>query len=146
MYSYVKICLFQVESWKKVPPTESGIIENKLIVLTLKHAHVQSINTLKQTNFFVGNNNASAIKILPPALRWYTFKQNIDSTSFVRKLSWEHCTKGKSCLWHVCITALQNQKTPIQVCSPLCYLFKLQKPPQASSMWGKKKWRMKATS
>lgn len=124
MYSYVKICLFQVESWKWLSPSKSGIIENKLIVLTLKPAGVQSINALQQTNFFVRNNNASAIKILPPVLWWYTFKQNMDSTSFVR--SPESSTKGKSCLWHVCVTVLQNQKkSPTQVCSSLCYLFKL---------------------
>lgn len=49
----------------------------------------------RTTFFFVWNSNASAVKILPPMLWWYTLKQNTDSTPFVRKLSWESSTKEK---------------------------------------------------
>lgn len=137
MYSDVKICPFQVESWKWFCPSKRGIIENKLIVLTQTCAGVQSINTPKQTNFFVGKNNATAIKIPFPALWWYTFKQNTDSTSFLKKLSQEGSITWRTGLWCVWTTAQQHQETsPNTSFFTILLLFRLQKP--QTSMQGQK--------
>lgn len=87
------------------------------------------------------------------------------------KALWREPVKWKSCLWHVCVTALQNQKKNLQPKFAhhygICYLFKIQELPQASPIQGKEKntcmctytyktpyktkqtkksWRMKATS
>lgn len=89
-----------------------------------------SVNQCSETDQ-LGNNEAIAIKMLLPVLWWYTFKQNTDSTSFVREISWES-SQNEELVCGVCATALQNWKALLNTGS-FTLFYCIVQPTKASS-------------
>lgn len=97
-------------SWE-LKMTLSKQVRNNLEQTDCSDSHMCrcSVNQCSETDQ-LGNNDATAIKILLPVLWWYASKQNTDSTFFVREISWESSAEWRTGSWcmYNCTTKLES--------------------------------------